>query len=60
MHEKEVKELRDKITQSLSKRHLLRRVTTEEGSAELLRVKRELCYEGKKYKDCCKHWEEDW
>ena len=60
IHEVEIKEMKDKIVQALSKRNLLKKINTEEGNAELLRIKRELCSERRKYKDCCKQWEEDW
>ena len=60
IHEVEIKEMKDKIAQALSKRNLLKKINTEEGNVELLRVKRELCNERRKYKDCCKQWEEDW
>ena len=59
-HEVEIKEMKDKIAQALTRRNLLKKVNTEEGNAELLRVKRELCNERRKYKDCCKQWEKDW
>ena len=59
-HEVEIKEMKEKIAQALTRRNLLRRVNTEEGYEELLRIKQELCNERKKYKDCCKIWEEDW
>jgi len=38
----------------------LKKINTEEGNAELLKVKRELCNERRKYKDCCTQLEEDW
>ena len=64
IHELDIKEMKDKIAQALRKRkfmrNLLRRVNTDEGNAELLRAKRKLCNERRKYKDCCKQWEEDW
>ena len=56
IHEVEMKEMKDKIAQALSKRNLLKKVNTGEGNAELLRVKRELCNERRKYKDFCKQW----
>ena len=59
-HETEIKNMKDKIAQALSRRNLLQRVNTEEGYEELLRVKREISNERKKYKNCCKKWEEDW
>ena len=56
--------MKDKIPLALSKRnclrHLLIRGNIDEGNAELLRGKTELCNERRKYKDCRKHWEEDW
>ena len=54
-HETEIKNTKDKIAQALS-----RRINTEEGYEELLRVKREISEERKKYKNWCKKWEEDW
>ena len=60
IHELEIKEMKDKIAKALSKRNLLRRVNTDEGNAELLRAKKELYTERRKFKDCCKQWEEDW
>ena len=60
INEIEIEEMKDKIAQALSKRNLLKKINTEEGNAELLRVKRELCSERRKYKDFCKQWEEDW
>ena len=59
-HEKEIKEMKDKIAQVLSRRNLVRRDNTEEGRKELQRIKKELSNERRKYKDCSKKWEEDW
>ena len=59
-HEKEIKEMKDKIAQVLSRRNLVRRDNKEEGRKELLRIKKELSNERRKYKDCSKTWEEDW
>ena len=60
IHQVEIKEMKHKIAQALSKRNLLKKINTEEGNAGQLRVKRELCNERRKYKDCCKQWEENW
>ena len=51
-HEKEIKEMKDKIAQVLSRRNLVRRDNTEEGRKELQRIKKELSNERRKYKDC--------
>ena len=59
-HEKEIKEMKDKIAQVLSRRNLVRRDNTEEGRKELQRIKKEISNERRKYKDCSKKWEEDW
>ena len=59
-HDKEIKEMKDKIAQVLSRRNLVRRDNTEEGREELQRIKKELSNERRKYKDCSKKWEEDW
>ena len=54
IHEVKIKEMKDKIVLALRKRNFLKKVNTEEGNTELLRVKRELCHERRKYKDFCK------
>ena len=54
IHEVKIKEMKDKIAQALSKRNLLRRVNTEEGKAELLRLNGESRNERKKNMGCCK------
>ena len=53
-HKKEIKEMKDKIAQALSRRNLVRRANTEEGREELLRIKKELSNERRIYKDCSK------
>ena len=64
LHELEIKEMKGKIAQALSKRNffrnLLRGGYKDERNAELLKAKRELCTERRKCKDCCKQWEGDW
>ena len=60
IHELEIKEMKDKIAQALSKRNCLGRGSIDVGNAELLRAKRDLCNERRKYKGCCKQWEENW
>ena len=60
IHQLEIRESKDKIAQALSKRKLVRRGNTDEGNAEMVRAKRELCNERRKYKDCCTQWEEHW
>ena len=52
--------MKGKIAQALSKKNRWKKINTEEGNAELLKVKRELCNERRKYKNCCKQLEEDW
>ena len=53
-HEKEIKEMKDKIAQVLSRRNLVRRDNTEEGGKELLRIISELSNERREYKDWSK------
>ena len=58
-YEIDIKEMKYKIAQVLSRRNLVRRVNTEEEREELLRIKIELSDERRRYKVSSKKWEED-
>ena len=58
-YEIDIKEMKYKIAQVLSRRNLVRRVNTEEEREELLRIKIELSGERRRYIVSSKKWEED-